>query len=78
VGYTFKVVHIDIDTTVETVYGDIEGARKGHNPTHRGKKGLRPILAFIAETKEYFLGKLRQGTTMSGDEVKTFITAFSV
>lgn len=76
VGYTFKVVHIDIDTTVETVYGDIEGARKGHNPGHRGKKGLRPILAFIAETKEYFLGKLRQGTTMSGEEVKTFIKSF--
>lgn len=72
-GYAFTTVHIDIDTTVETVYGDIEGARKGHNPKHRGKKGLRPVLAFIAETKEYLLGKLRQGTTMSGDEVKTFI-----
>ncbi len=76
VGYAFKVVHIDIDTTVETVYGNIEGARKGHNPKHRGKKGLRPVLAFIAETKEYLLGKLRQGTTMSGDEVKTFIKSF--
>jgi hypothetical protein len=76
VGYAFKVVHIDIDTTVETVYGDIEGARKGHNRKHRGKKGLRPALAFIAETKEYFFGKLRQGTTMNGDEVKTFIKAF--
>lgn len=72
-GYAFTTVHIDIDTTVETVYGAIEGARKGHNPKHRGKKGLRPVLAFIAETKEYLLGKLRQGTTMSGDEVKTFI-----
>jgi hypothetical protein len=37
---------------------------------------LRPVLAFIAETKEYFLGKLRQGTTMNGDEVKTFIMSF--
>jgi hypothetical protein len=72
-GYAFTTVHIDIDTTVETVYGAIEGARKGHNPKHRGKKGLRPVLAFIAETKEYLLGKLRQGTTMSGDEMKTFI-----
>jgi len=72
-GYAFTTVHIDIDTTVETVYGAIEGARKGHNPKHRGKKGLRPVLAFIAETKEYLLGKLRQGTTISGDEMKTFI-----
>lgn len=76
VGYTYPILHIDIDTTVETVYGDIEGARQGHNRKHRGKKGLRPVLAFIAETKEYLAGKLRQGTTMSGDEVTTFIQSF--
>jgi len=29
--------------TVSTVYGAIEGARQGHNPKHRGKKGLRPV-----------------------------------
>lgn len=76
VGYAFPTIHIDIDTTVETVYGHIEGARKGHNRKHRGKKGLRPVLAFIAETKEYLNGKLRQGTTMSADEVTTFIKSF--
>jgi hypothetical protein len=56
-----KSIHIDIDTTVETVYGDIQGARVGHNPRNRGKKGLRPVLAFIAETKEYIGGRLRRG-----------------
>ncbi len=76
VGYAYPIIHIDIDTTVETVYGDIEGARKGHNPQHRGKKGLRPVLAFIAETKEYLVGKLRQGTTMNGEEVTSFIKSF--
>jgi hypothetical protein len=76
VGYAFSTIHIDIDTTVETVYGDIEGARKGHNRQHRGKKGLRPVLAFIAESKEYLQGKLRHGTTMSSDEVTTFIKSF--
>jgi hypothetical protein len=76
VGYAYKTIHVDIDTTVETVYGDIDGARKGYNPKHRGKKGLRPVLAFIAETKEYLVGKLRQGTTMSGEEVKAFIKSF--
>ncbi len=73
VGYAFKTVHVDIDTTVETVYGDIEGARKGYNPKHRGKKGLRPVLSFIAETKEYFTGKLRQGATISGEELCNFL-----
>ena len=76
VGYAFKTVHIDIDTTVETVYGDIEGAHKGHNPKHRGKKGLRPVLSFIAETREYFTGKLRQGATISGEEVSNFLKSF--
>ncbi|UCE08219.1 MAG: IS1380 family transposase [bacterium] len=76
VGYAYNTVHIDIDTTVETVYGDIEGARKGHNPKHRGKKGLRPVLIFLAETKEYLTGKLRAGSTMSGKEVSAIIKSF--
>ncbi len=76
VGYAFKTVHVDIDTTVETVYGDIEGALKGHNPKHRGKKGLRPVLSFFAETKEYLTGRLRKGKTISGEEVSEFIKSF--
>lgn len=75
VGFHFTKVHIDVDTTVETVYGDIEGARVGHNRQHRGKKGLRPILAFISETKEYLWGKLRRGTTVSSKDVIKLIQA---
>jgi len=69
----FSHIHVDIDTTVKTVYGNKEGARKGHNRKHRGKRGLRPVLAFIAETKEYVAGKLRRGATISGNEIKKFI-----
>lgn len=68
-------IHIDIDTTVKTVYGYKEGARKGHNRKHRGKRALRPVLAFIAESKEYVAGKLRAGKTISGDQVEKFIAA---
>lgn len=75
VGYHFTKIHVDGDTTVETVYGDIEGARRGHNRQHRGKKGLRPILAFIHETKEYLWGKLRRGTTVGGKDVKKLLKA---
>jgi hypothetical protein len=74
-GPLYCHIHIDIDTTVKTVYGYKEGARKGHNRKHRGKKALRPVLAFIAETKEYFAGKLRPGKTISGDQVKKFIAS---
>ncbi len=72
----YERIHIDIDTTVETVYGDQQGACKGHNTKHRGKKGFRPVLCFISETREYFTGKLRRGETMGGDEVADLIRTF--
>jgi hypothetical protein len=75
-GIHHERIHIDVDTTVETVYGLIQGAKRGHNPGHRGKKGLRPVLAFIAETREYLAGKLRRGETISGREVAQLILSF--
>jgi hypothetical protein len=72
-GLRYARVRINIDTTVKTVYGHQQGARKGHNTKHRGKLGLRPILAFIEETREYLHGKLRKGTTVSGEEAAKFI-----
>ena len=67
-GIEYKKVKVDIDTTVETVYGDQQGARIGHNPRQRGKKGYRPVLAFIYETREYLSGKLHGGETLGGKE----------
>jgi hypothetical protein len=66
---TFERIHVNIDTTVATVYGNTEGARKGHNSRHRGKKGLRPVLLFIEETREYLCGTQRRGETMNSNEV---------
>lgn len=76
-GIAYERIHIDVDTSVETVYGLIQGAKRGHNPGHRGKKGLRPVLAFISETREYLAGKLRRGETISGREVARFILSFA-
>ena len=72
----YESIHIDIDTTVETIYGNQQGGRKGHNTQHRGKKGFRPVLCFISETREYFAGKLRCGETMGGAEVAALIRTF--
>lgn len=69
-------VTVNIDTTVSTVYGAIEGARKGHNPKHRGKKGLRPVLCFLAETREYLCGTQRRGETITTREVARQIRQF--
>jgi hypothetical protein len=76
VGYQPERVCVNIDTTVTTVYGKIEGARKGHNTKHRGKKGLRPVLCFLEETREYLCGKQRRGETISGKEVARQIRSF--
>jgi hypothetical protein len=66
-------IRIRIDTTVETIFGNQQGGRKGHNTKYRGKKALRPILCFIDETREYLIGKLRIGKTVSGEEAAAFI-----
>ena len=75
-GISYATIHINLDTTVETLYGEQEGGRKGHNSRYRGKKGFRPVLCFIDETREYFVGKLRKGTTISGKEVAALIRVF--
>jgi hypothetical protein len=75
-GYHPKRVSINIDTTVATVYGQIQGACKGHNTKHRGKKGLRPVLCFIDETREYLCGNQRRGKTITGKEVARQIRSF--
>jgi len=72
-GLKYRRIHVSLDTTVETLYGDQQGARKGHNPKNPGKKGYRPVLAFIDETREYLAGKLRKGETLSGEQAAAFI-----
>lgn len=76
VGYRPRRVRINIDTTVATVYGDIQGAYKGHNAKHRGKKGLRPVLCFLDETREYLCGTQRRGKTITSKEVARQIRSF--
>jgi hypothetical protein len=70
-----KLTHItlDHDTTVNTLYGHQQGARKGYNPKHKGKKSYQPVLTFIVETGEYLYGKQRPGDTMSGEEIGNYI-----
>lgn len=77
-GYSPSHVTIDIDTTVATVYGEIQGAHKGHNTKRRGKAGLRPVLCFMAQTGEYICGSQRKGKTITGEEVVKQIRKFRV
>lgn len=69
----YKRVHLSIDTTAETVYGNQQGGRVGYNTSHRGKKAYRPVLCFVDETREYLSGKLRKGDVLDGEECSAFI-----
>jgi hypothetical protein len=62
-------VTIDTDTTVHTLYGKQMGARKSYNPKNKGKKSYQPILSFIAETKEFVAGELRNGDRPTGKQI---------
>jgi len=64
-----KVVTIDTDTTVHTVFGKQMGGRKSYNPKNRGKKSFQPILTFLAETREYISGELRNGDRPTGAQI---------
>ena len=64
-----KTVTLDTDTTVHTLYGNQMGARKSYNPKNKGKKSYQPMLTFMAETREYIWGELRNGDRPTGKQV---------
>jgi hypothetical protein len=64
-----EAVTIDTDTTVHTLYGQQMGGRKSYNPKNKGKKSYQPMLTFIAETREYVWGELRNGDRPNGEQI---------
>lgn len=62
-------VTLDTDTTVHTVFGSQMGGRKSYNPKNKGKKSFQPILTFVAETREYVAGELRNGDRPTGAQI---------
>jgi hypothetical protein len=62
-------VTLDTDTTVHTLFGNQMGGRKSYNPKNKGKKSYQPILTFVAETREYISGELRNGDRPSGAQI---------
>ena len=64
-----EIVTIDIDTTVHTLYGKRRGGRKCYNPKNKGKKSCQPMPTFIAETREYVWGEMRNGDRPDGKQI---------
>jgi len=67
-GLSLKEAHIDFDTTVETLFGEQQGALPGPNPRYHGRPSYHPFLARIAETDTVVGALLRPGDTGIGAE----------
>lgn len=60
-------VHVDLDTTVEPLFGSQEGALPGPNPRYHGRNSYHPMLGVVAETGTCIGAELRPGDTAFGD-----------
>jgi hypothetical protein len=66
-------LHIDVDSTVEPLFGTQQGALPGPNPHYHGRPSYHPMLAAIAETGTVVAAELRPGDRGFGDEQADFI-----
>ena len=64
---------LDIDSSVMTRYGGQEGAKKGYNPSKRGRASHHPLIAFIADVKLVANMWLRSGNTSSANNFLSFL-----
>ena len=63
-----RELHVDIDTTVEPVFGFQEGAAIGPNPRYHARPSYHPLLAFVAEAGVCIGAQLRHGDRGFGEE----------
>jgi hypothetical protein len=64
---------IDFDSSVMTRYGKQEGARRGYNPTKRGRVSHHPLMAFVADSNMIANMWLRSGNSSDSGNFRGFI-----
>jgi hypothetical protein len=64
---------LDIDSSVMTRYGTQDGAKKGYNPSKKGRPSHHPLIAFIADVKLVANMWLRSGDTSSANNFQGFL-----
>src|SRR5690606_26215798 len=67
-----EVSILDFDSTVETVYGDQQGAAKGGNSYKPGRKSYHPILVYEGQSRFLLNADLRPGNVHSSNDVLAF------
>ncbi len=66
-------VTFDADSTVQTVYGNQEGAAKGYNSHKKGAKSYHPLLVFASELKIVLNSWFRTGSAYTSNGVCDFV-----
>lgn len=64
---------LDIDSTVLTRYGQQEGAKKGYNPSKKGRVSHHPIIAFVNDVRMVANFWLRSGNASSANNFISFL-----
>ena len=67
------VLWIDVDSTVNGVYGNQEGAEAGYNLKKKGQKSYHPLMAFVSETKEVLHSWFQCGSAYTGNGIVGFM-----
>lgn len=67
-----KSLILDLDSTVETVYGNQQGAAVGVNSHKRGRKSYHPLLVYEGQSRMLVNASLRSGNTSSSTDVLSF------
>ena len=60
-------VIFDLDSTVLTVYGRLQGARVGYNPHKRGRPSYHPLLCFEGHRQDCWHAEFRPGNAFTGE-----------
>lgn len=68
-----SLMWLDVDSTVDGVFGKQEGAAKGYNPKKKGQNSYHPLMAFVSETKEILHSWFRTGSAYTGNGIIEFM-----
>jgi len=63
-----RTAHLDVDTTVEVLFGAQEGALAGPNPRYHGRNSYHPLIMRVGEVDAVVGAHLRPGDTGFGVE----------
>ncbi len=67
-----RVLTVDVDSHVQTVYGQQEGAALGYNPKKRGRLSYHPLVATISEIRMPLAGLFWGHQSAVGREIVEF------